>query len=213
MKKFSHIGFRNGPIDTTLLGATSDIAFSAAIRAVSKGLMTSENGLVITAQSAADLALLAAPLIAFAAAEQLRLAGKHAQVITGAAIWSVGPGDMHTLDHRIQHRQPVPAAVKHADFHTWIVYDGWLYDFAARTLEARFNQAAFTLPFSTPSKHWRQFPDVIRHDLSRPMPDPLRDINDAYAYADRGPIMLDEFYRQHGTLIQSAKSWALKLAA
>ena len=202
------------PLSPELLAETGSIAFSAAIQTITGTNFTAGEAYALMPDGTLENAeLLAAPLIAHVAAGHLLTSGKHARVVAGAAVWSVGPKALDTLDHGMERLLPPNMAVAFGEFHTWVVCDGWLIDFAARTLPAKFDRAHRAMPFSTRRGKWRKFPKTIRHDLSKPMPDPLTDVRAAYGYHERGPVLLDEVTHRLLPLLRKADRRAMELAA
>lgn len=202
------------PLNAEELKSVGDRVHEASTRAVTGGFYSSRATMLITPEgSVLDATLPAAPLMAFAAAHILQSMGVQARVIAGAAIWSVGAGAYDTLDHGIANR-PIPsvAAVK-GDFHTWVICEGWLLDFAARALPAKLAQAHATLPFSTPRERWTQFPEVITHPLFHSMPDPRWDRQATYGYFKRGPELLSAVRLALGDAVQLVEAKADLLSA
>ncbi|MEX1663139.1 DUF2026 family protein [Thioclava sp. 15-R06ZXC-3] len=186
---------RRGPclLNAEQLKSVGDRVHKASIRAVTGGFYARGGNKIFTASgSLQDAVLPAAPLMAFAAAQILSNMGLQPRVIAGAAIWSVGSGDYDTLDHGIANPSIPSIAAARGDFHTWVICEGWLLDFAACALPAKLAQTHASQPFSTPRERWTRFPEVITHPLFYSMPDPLRDAHATYGYFKRRPELLSE---------------------
>jgi len=135
MTSQTRTGLSSFPLAPELLTETGNIALSASIQTITgTGFNPGEAYVLMPDGTLENAELLAAPLIAHVAAGHLLSSGKNARVVAGSAIWSVGPKALDTLDHGVERLLPPKMAVAHGDFHTWVVCDGWLIDFAARTL-------------------------------------------------------------------------------
>ena len=202
------------PLDSKTLETISDRVHESSIRTLTGGVYASKANMIISPDgSLQDADLYAAPLMAFAAAQILHSMALQAHVVAGAAIWSVGSGACDTLDHGIAYRSSPSIAAAAGNYHTWVICEGWLFDFAARTLPAKFARAQAMQPFSTPRERWTRFPEVITHSLANSMPDPLRDPQAPYGYFKRGPELLSEVRRALGGSVAGVEARAEQLAA
>lgn len=114
--------------------------------------------------------------------ELLRVMGYDVRLVAGRAMWSVGVGDADTFDHGYTTTGSIELDVETGCWHLWLELDGWLLDFSSRVLPEKLKLEHQNNPFSTPPHRWRRFPDVIRHDLGKPMPDPFQDRFALYGY-------------------------------
>lgn len=114
--------------------------------------------------------------------ELLRVMGYDVKLVAGRAMWSVGAGDADTFDHGYKTTGSIELDVETGRWHLWLELDGWLLDFSSRMLPEKLKLEHQNNPFSTPPHRWRRFPDVIQHDLDKPMPDPFQDRFALYGY-------------------------------
>lgn len=121
-------------------------------------------------------------LITMAAHRIFQRARLVSKLVAGGALWSVGSGADDIFEHGYNSTGSLSRDVKAGRWHLWIELDGWLLDFSSRLLPAKLKAEHRTRPFSTPPHRWHRFPDVITHDLRRPMPDPARNRHDHYGY-------------------------------
>ncbi|WP_417809541.1 DUF2026 family protein [Thioclava sp.] len=200
------------PFSNKLLNVIGNRAYEASVRSATDGLFSrKQNSVILPDGTIEDAAVIVAPMIAFVAAGELLSAGLRAEVVAGAAIWSVGSKDFDTLDHGVADRADPKSDAIRGNFHTWVVCNGWVMDFAARTLSQKFHRAHRMEPFSTGRMKWRQFPDTILHQLSNRMPDPLEHPHDWYRYEDRGPELLEEVTFEMRGELRAAEKWELQL--
>lgn len=213
MTQIQHLVRQTCPLNTKLIADIRQKALEASVQAVTGGIYASGPAMIIGEdRSIRDARLLAAPIMAFAAAELLHAQGRTACVVAGAAMWSVGRGNLDTLDHGVARHSTPRQDVARGDFHTWLTCDGWLFDFAACTLPVKLNQANAVQPFSSPRRRWRRFPETIVHNLNCPMPDPRRDVRAPYGYYPRGPNLLASVRGSLEQLVSEAEARARSLA-
>jgi hypothetical protein len=141
-------------------------------------------------------------LIPFAPQVLLRLHGMDSRVVAGAAIWSVGPGDLDALDHGMSQSFGSKGDAACANYHTWLDIGGHLFDFGARFLPAKFEATHSTRPCTTPRAQWRRFPKTIVHPAGKPMGNPVTNRRAAYGYAEGPPCLLREVRLHLGPILR-----------
>ena len=198
-------------LDLELLKSVGDHATSAALYVVRRHFDLVGHDLnrcyvpiddVMSGKQASCAVAACTVLIHFAAQALLHMKGVESRVVAGAAMWSVGPGAINTLDHGILQNYGRRRDVASGNYHTWLDIHGNLYDFGARFLPQKLEDAHSVQPFTTPRARWRRFPETIIHRAGAPMGDPITNRHSSYAYAEGFPCLLHELRLQLAPMLR-----------